>query len=330
MPASPGGPRQREQVLEELQRENERLVQANRDLEERLTKLRRANAELARACQFTSECCHELRAPLASIIAYAELLQEGTGGPLTDLQREYVDGIVEQGQELLTSMNDILDLARMEAGRMEVRTAPLRLTEVVGPLVKRMEPRARRKGLSLRMDVGEAAEVPVEADRQKVERVLCNILDNALKFTPPGGEVSVRVGWEAPTGVVVAVRDTGPGIAREEQEAIFDRYYRARDRGDSAGAGLGLTLARQLVEMQGGRIWVESEPGRGATFYVAFPPAGKGFCPVGSPRAVGASRPGDTPRAVGASRPGDTPRAADGSRTAEGPHAARGPSTAGG
>lgn len=342
MPASPGGPQERERVLGDLQRENERLVQANRDLEERLTKLRRANAELARACQFTSECCHELRAPLASIIAYAELLQEETGGPLTDLQREYVDGIVEQGQELLTSMNDILDLARMEAGRMEVRTAPLRLSEVVGPLVKRMEPRARRKGLSLRMDMGQAAEVPVEADRQKVERVLCNILDNALKFTPPGGEVSVRVGWEAAAGVVVAVRDTGPGIPREEQEAIFDRYYRARDRGDSAGAGLGLTLARQLVEMQGGRIWVESEPGRGATFYVAFPPAGEDLCPAGSPRAAGGSRPGDTPRAVGGSRPVDTPRAVggprpgdtaraeDGSHTAEGPRAARASRRAGG
>lgn len=302
MPAAPQrGPQDWARALEELRRENQRLTQANRELEERVSKLRRANAELARACQFTSDCCHELRAPLASIIAYAELLQEGAGGPLTDLQREYVEGIVEQGQELLTSMNDILDLARMEAGRMEVRTAPLRLPEVVGPLVKRMQPRARRKGLSLNVDLGDGAEVPlVEADRQKVERVLCNILDNALKFTPPGGQVLVRVRWDPPAGVVVAVRDTGPGIPPEEQEAIFDRYYRARDRGDSAGAGLGLSLARQLVEIQGGRIWVESEPGKGATFYVAFPPSTAGGShPAGEPRTAGLSGPAGEFRTAG-------------------------------
>ncbi|MDI6893611.1 MAG: HAMP domain-containing sensor histidine kinase [Bacillota bacterium] len=259
-------------MIEELRQENLRLAQANRELEERLAALRRANAELARACQFTSDCCHELRAPLASIIAYAELLQEGAGGSLTPLQQEYVDGIVEQGQELLSSMNDILDLARIEAGRMEVRTAPLRLSEVIAPLVKRMEPRARRKGLSLQVDLGGEGQTPlVEADRQKVERVLCNVLDNAVKFTPAGGEVRVRAAWHSPSEAVVTVQDTGPGIPEEEQEAIFDRYYRARDEGDGAGTGLGLTLARQLVEMQGGRIWVESRPGKGATFYIALP-----------------------------------------------------------
>jgi signal transduction histidine kinase len=258
-------------VIEELRRENLRLSQVNRQLEERLAQLRRANAELARACQFTSEFCHELRAPLASIIAYAELLQEGAAGPLTPAQQEYVDGIVEQGHELLSSMNDILDLARIEAGRMEVRTAPLRLSDVIVPLVKRMEPRARRKGISLHVDLGGEGIPVVEADRQKVERVLCNILDNAIKFTPPGGEIWLEVAWCPPAEVVVAVRDNGPGIPEEEQEAIFERYYRARDRGDGTGAGLGLSLARQLVELQGGRIWVESQPGKGATFYVALP-----------------------------------------------------------
>jgi len=264
--------RELESDLQRLQQENLRLLQANRELQERLAELRRANAELARACQFTSDCCHELRAPLASIIAYAELLQEGAGGPLTPVQQEYVDGIVEQGQELLSSMNDILDLARIEAGRMEVRTAPLHLDEVILPLARRMEPRARRKGLALHVSLeGRGQLPPVEADRQKVERVLCNILDNAVKFTPPGGEIRVRAMWNPPAEVVVAVQDNGPGIPEEEQEAIFDRYYRARDQGDGTGAGLGLTLARQLVEMQGGRIWVESQLGRGATFYVALP-----------------------------------------------------------
>lgn len=285
--------------VEHLRQENEWLRRKVLELEERLSRLRQANAELARACEFTSDCCHELRAPLASVIAYAELLRDGAGGPLTARQREYVEGIVEQGMELLNSMNDILDLARVEAGRMEVRTAPLRLGEVVGPLVRRMEPRARRKGLTLEVeDPGEAGPVPlVQADRHKVERVLCNILDNALKFTPSGGRVVVRLRPGPGGGAVVSVSDTGPGIPPEEQEAIFERYYRARDRGDGAGAGLGLSLARQLVEMQGGRIWVESEPGRGATFHVALPPYPGGGGPA--PGEAGAVDPAEAADAGG-------------------------------
>lgn len=244
----------------------ERIAQ----LERRVEELRRANAELARACAFTADCCHELRAPLASIIAYAELLQEEAGGSLTPQQREYVDGILEAGQELLSSMNDILDLARVEAGRMEVRLGPVAMDEVVSALVRRVSPRARRKGLSLEAVIPELP--PVEADRGKTERVLFNILDNAIKFTPPGGRVEVRGHLDAGKGeVVVSVRDNGPGIPRAEQEAIFDRFYRAREQGDGTGTGLGLTLARELVEMQGGRIWVESDPGAGSEFSVAFP-----------------------------------------------------------
>lgn len=251
----------------------EELEDLNRRLERRLEELKKANAELARACAFASDCCHELRAPLASIIAYAELLREEAGGPLSPLQEEYVDGIVEEGQELLNSLNDILDLARIEAGRMEVRTQWLDLAEVAVPLVKRMSPRARRKGLKLELIL--PALPAVEVDRGKVERVLSNLLDNAIKFTPPGGEVTVTGRWDPQAGeVVIGVRDTGPGIAREEQEAIFDRYYRAREQGEGRGAGLGLTLAKQLVQMQGGRIWLESEPGKGSVFFVAFPAEG--------------------------------------------------------
>lgn len=255
--------------VERLRQENLSLREAIRQLQERLAELRKENAELVRACQFTADCCHELRAPLASIIAYAELLKEGAAGPLSPAQQEYVDGIVDQGQELLNSMNDILDLARIEAGRMEVHTAPLRLEEVILPLARRVEPRVRRKGQCLELEL-EQGLPPVEADRAKVERVLSNIMDNAIKFTPPGGRITVRAGRHWPGEVLVAVQDTGPGIPPGEQEAIFDRFYRARDQGE-AGAGLGLTLARQMIEIQGGRIWVESEPGRGSVFYVGLP-----------------------------------------------------------
>ncbi len=249
----------------------ERIAQLERQVEE----LRQANAELARACAFTSDCCHELKAPLATIIAYAELLQAEAGGGLTRQQREYVEGIMEAGQELLNSMNDILDLARLEAGRMEVRLQQVAVPEVVDALVRRVLPRIQMSGLSLEVNMPDLP--PVEADRAKTERVLFNILDNAIKFTPAGGKIQVYGRLMAKTGeVVVSVRDTGPGIPKAEQEAIFDRFYRAREQGDGTGAGLGLTLARELVEMQGGRIWVISEPGAGSEFSVAFPISRRG------------------------------------------------------
>lgn len=228
------------------------------------------NAELARACGLIADCCHALRSPLASIIAYAELLQEGQGGPLTALQKEYVGGILEEGQELLSSINDILDLACLEAGRLEVHSQPLVLAEVIPPLLRRVAARARRKGIRLEAQTPETA--PVWGDRVKVERVIFNLLDNALKFTPAGGTVSVTVREDAEAGeVVLGVHDTGPGIPPDQQEAVFERFYRAREAGEGAGTGLGLALARQMVAMMGGRLWVESEPGRGANFLVALP-----------------------------------------------------------
>jgi len=222
--------------------------------------------------EFLANMSHELRTPLNAVIGFSEVLAEGMFGELNAKQAEYVRDIMESGRHLLSLINDILDLSKVEAGRMELELAEFDLPSVVDGALLLMRERASRKGIELARDVD--ASIPtIRADERKVKQVLLNLLSNALKFTPDGGRVAVRIA--ARDGMVaVAVSDTGVGIAKQDQQAVFEEF---RQVGSAAkrveGTGLGLALVRKFVELHGGCVGVESEPGTGSTFTFTIPAA---------------------------------------------------------
>ena len=227
--------------------------------------------------EFLANMSHELRTPLNAIIGFSEVLKERLFGELNEKQVEYVTDILESGRHLLSLINDILDLSKVEAGRMELQLSTFSLPEALQNGVTMVRERATRQRVELRANIATDIEL-IEADERKVKQTIFNLLSNAVKFTPEGGNVLVSA--ERRNGdVVISVRDSGIGIAREDQERIFEEFQQAiRGKGGpQEGTGLGLTLARRFVELHGGKIWVESEPGKGSTFSFTLPlhaPAG--------------------------------------------------------
>jgi signal transduction histidine kinase len=221
--------------------------------------------------EFLANMSHELRTPLNAVIGFSEVLLQRMFGALNDKQDEYLKDIYASGQHLLSLINDILDLSKIEAGRMELASAPFHLPTALDNAVTLVKERAGRHGIALQLDIdprlGE-----VVGDERKVKQVLLNLLSNAVKFTPEGGRISLKAGWK--DGLVeIAVTDTGIGIAPEDQAAIFEEFRQvgSDETRKQEGTGLGLTLAKKFVELHGGRIWVESEPGRGSTFTFTLP-----------------------------------------------------------
>jgi signal transduction histidine kinase len=233
--------------------------------------------------EFLATMSHELRTPLNAINGFSEVLLERYFGDLNDKQEEYLNDILSSGRHLLSLISDILDLSKVEAGRMELEPSRFPLAPLLESGLVMVRERANRNGVQLGLDVSpEVGEI--EADERKVKQMLFNLLSNAVKFTPPGGRVDVAA-RSAREGVEITVRDTGAGIAAEDQERIFEAFRQARPGQDHGeGTGLGLALTRRLVELHGGRIGVESVPGRGSTFTVALPrrPSPEGT-PEGTP-----------------------------------------------
>ena len=243
---------------------------------------------------FLATISHELRTPLTSVIGYSEMLLEGLAGPLNDEQREYVHTIMEKGDSLLQLISGILDVSRMESGSLQLRREPVDLRDVIGTAATALAPALKRKRLRLEVPEG-GAEAPREVgDRDKIRQILMNLLGNANKFTPDGGQIQVvvevgrlsredeseRFGAAGESGehtllpgVRMRVRDSGIGIAKEKQARIFEPFFQVDSSStrEYGGTGLGLTLVKNLVEAQGGRVWVESELGRGSIFTVTFP-----------------------------------------------------------
>lgn len=257
------------------------LSEANRQLREQGRELQEMNEKLAGADRLKSEflavMSHELRTPLTAIIAFAEiLLMEGE--TLSDLQREYLQDIFESGHQLLSQINDILDMSRIEAGMARMNCSRLELKEVLDHLTHGVFPLLTRKRLMLMVEI--AVDVPpIIADREKITHIFRNLLGNAVKFTPPEGTIHIQAALAADIPeVIVRVRDTGIGIDQQEQQYIFEKFRQAGSAGarEYPGSGLGLALVRELVEMHGGRIGVESEPGRGSIFTVILPVIAKG------------------------------------------------------
>jgi signal transduction histidine kinase len=214
---------------------------------------------------------HELRTPLNAVIGFSEVLLEKLFGELNDKQNEYVDDILTSGRHLLSLINDILDLSKIEAGRMELEVTTFDLPSAIENALLLICERASRHGIKLDRLIDERLGDST-ADERKVKQILVNLLSNAVKFTPEGGQIKVDAGL-GDRAVIISVTDTGIGIAKEDQEAIFEEFRQVGNNyaQKREGTGLGLTLTKKFVEMHGGKIWVESELGKGSKFTFTLP-----------------------------------------------------------
>jgi len=234
-----------------------------------------ANRELGAASRHKSEflanMSHELRTPLNAVIGFSEVLIQRMFGELNDKQDEYLKDIYASGQHLLSLINDILDLSKIEAGRMELASAPFHLPGALENAVTLVRERAARHGIALDLDLDPRLGELV-GDERKVKQVLLNLLSNAVKFTPEGGRISLRAGL-TDGAVEISVIDTGIGIAPEDQATVFEEFRQvgSDEKRKQEGTGLGLTLAKKFVELHSGKIWVQSELGRGSTFTFTLP-----------------------------------------------------------
>jgi signal transduction histidine kinase len=233
-------------------------------------------AQDALKTQFLANISHDLRTPLTAVITHAEILRDGILGRLTDRQLESVGGIINGGRQLLEQVSEILDYARGAANQLTISPAPFQIAEVLEQVRGLNEALAARKGLEL--DTRIPPDLPtVHADREKIAHVVGNLLGNALNFTPAGGQVWLAARLSASAGprghIVVEIGDTGIGIAPEHHDLIFLEFAQVDSSASRRhhGTGLGLTIARKLVELHGGRIWVESALGMGSRFFFTLP-----------------------------------------------------------
>ncbi len=243
-----------------------------RTLAEKLRELEQANTLLAeyarRRDRFVSDAAHELKTPLAILRSYLETLAEDLGDGLSDQQREFLQAATVGASRLQRLIDGLLDLAALETGRLPLVLGPVSSREVVAGVIAGLRPiaLAARVGLA----APPAAELALRADQQRLDQVLRNLVENGLKYTPPGGEVTVAVERRGDRAVI-CVRDTGVGIPPAILPHVFDEFVRAPGSNPTEGAGLGLAIVRRLALAMGGRVWVESTPGAGSRFFVELP-----------------------------------------------------------
>jgi PAS domain S-box-containing protein len=259
-----------------------RDISERRKVEERLREMQQSytqelesrNREVERANQLKSEflasMSHELRTPLHTIIGFAELLGEELEGPLNEKQKRFMNHIHTDSVHLLALINDILDISKIESGRLGLRREVFDIAGVVEETLASIRPQAAAKPIAIETNLSLPA--AIFADRLRVKQILFNLLSNALKFTPSGGRIHVDAAVRG--GLVeVSVRDTGIGIAKDQHEAVFDKFYQvgSTTKGVREGTGLGLAITKALVEEHGGGIWLESELGKGSRFTFTLP-----------------------------------------------------------
>jgi signal transduction histidine kinase len=252
------------------------LALALRQVVRQRAELALANTELARAnrakSDFLANMSHELRTPLNAVIGFSDVLVQGIAGALNDRQKEYLGDVRSSGQHLLDLINDILDLSKVEAGKMELEPSVFALRDVVDGTLSMVKERATRHGITVSYEIAEGFPSLV-ADERKLKQVVLNLLSNAIKFTPSGGEIAIAA-KRIEDGIQVSVRDTGVGIAPDDQARIFEEFAQTKHgRRAAEGTGLGLTLSKRFIELHGGRIWVDSALGQGSTFTFTLPAA---------------------------------------------------------
>jgi signal transduction histidine kinase len=244
-------------------------------LQQALARIAELESRDALKTQFLANISHDLRTPLTAVITHAEILRDGILGPLSDRQNASISGIINGGRQLLEQVGEILTYARSAADQLTLVPCEFHLTEVVGQVCALNESLARKKGLSLTTDV--PTDLPLlTADREKVAHIVGNLLGNAIDFTPRGGRVWVRAHVETEDNRMrcrIEVGDTGIGIDAEHHELVFREFAQvdASASRQHHGTGLGLTIARKLVELHGGRIWLDSALGAGSRFYITIP-----------------------------------------------------------
>jgi hypothetical protein len=251
---------ERKQTADELRDALQRIEQANKRLEE-LDQLKSLSISVA---------SHELRSPLTAIKGYIDNLLEGVAGPLPEQVTHYLTRIGYNTDRVIRLTNMLLDLSRIEAGEMPLDLHAVSIAQVVTDVLRDFEPTAKSKAITIQ--ASDLIDVPVRADRHRLEQVLHNLVHNALKFTPKRGDIVVQSRLSADEEVTITVADTGCGIPPGHQEKVFLKFHRAPSTVQE-GAGLGLAITKRLVELHGGRIWVESEPGRGSKFSFTLPVA---------------------------------------------------------
>ena len=221
---------------------------------------------------FVSNVSHELRTPLTSIKGSVDNMLDGLTGPLNEKQIRYLARIKSNSDRLSRLINDLLDLSKIEAGRIDVRPATLLMNALAEEIAEHLKPLAAEKRIRIEVAAPDP-QVTVWADRDKVTQVLTNLIGNAVKFTPHDGKITIAIVRNGNEWVQISVADTGPGIVPEEADRIFTKFYQIADADKQRprGSGLGLAISKALVEMHGGKIWVESELGRGSTFSFTLP-----------------------------------------------------------
>jgi two-component system, NtrC family, sensor kinase len=252
------------------QKVEERTLELETALKELDEKSRELEAASEHKSAFLANMSHELRTPLNAILGFSQVLREQMVGEINAKQAEYLDDVLSSGHHLLALINDVLDLSKVEAGQVELEIAPFSLREALERGVVMVRERATGDGVRVALGLDEGVDL-VEGDERRIRQVIFNLLSNAVKFTPAGGAVDVSAA-QVNGEVRVWVADSGPGIAPADHERIFEEFQQTEagiDQGE--GTGLGLALSKRLVELHGGRIWVDSELGRGTTLVFTLP-----------------------------------------------------------
>jgi two-component system, NarL family, sensor histidine kinase BarA len=254
--------------IEAVQESYREVQEKNRQLEGAYQALK----ELDRLkSNFLATMSHELRTPLTSVIGYSEMMLEGLGGPLTAEQREYLQIIMDKGESLLGLITSILDISKIEAGRVKLVVSDVDVNTIMRDAVATVTPHARKKGLRV---AWQPAQMPrVQCDREKIRQSLINLVSNAVKFTPSGGAVNVQARADGDDRVAIQVVDSGIGIAPQNLARVFDVFFQVdgSTTREFGGAGLGLAIVKSYVEAHAGDVRVESAPGQGTTFTISLP-----------------------------------------------------------
>ena len=252
-----------------------RVMSLEAQLKQSLQHIAELEARDSLKTQFLANISHDLRTPLTAVITHAEILRDGILGPLSERQLDSVVGIINGGRQLLDQVGEILTYARGAANQLTITRTTFDFADVVAQLSALNDALVSKKGLTLDTEVEDGL-APINADREKVTHIVGNLLGNAIDFTPQGGRVWLRAFANVRNGVdecVVEVGDTGIGISSEHHDLVFREFAQVDSSASRQhhGTGLGLTIARKLVELHGGRIWLESELGQGSRFYFTIP-----------------------------------------------------------
>ncbi|MBE0598639.1 MAG: hypothetical protein IH614_15375 [Desulfuromonadales bacterium] len=269
-------------ILDDFTGEKERLEKTQRAmlniLDDFDVEKSRAEAGSQAKSEFLANMSHELRTPLSAIIGFSTILQEESShGPLTETQRTFIGYILESGNHLLSLINEILNLSKVEAGAMELEPGIVLLREVFRSSATMVTEKAMSHGIDLRYSIDPEADREIVADERKLKQIMYNLLSNAVKFTANGGSVAVeakcRQNGDGPESIEVSVEDTGIGILQEDMGKLFVPFSHIESAYKKAhgGTGLGLAITRKMVELHGGEIWAESEFGKGSRFSFTIP-----------------------------------------------------------